>query len=470
MLKNTPKIKLIQQIGIFTFQVILICFPFFSFGQKMDFRQIDSTTYHLYNTGQWDPLISAGKSALDNGVDYFYLRVRLGMAYYNKEKFRKASHELEEAMKFNSTDTFALKYLYKSYWFGGQKADARSVSAQFNSSLDKQLGISRSNIIAGFFAEGGYNFSNVEKKAAIIDFDGNENVYGEALLPGNLSYITFGLKHQISNSVSIIHAYTNLNLQMMQYIKVVNINIPHTSNLVQNQYYFQSLINLKRKITVVPAFHYIGTNYTLLNSTYDSVSDRYFFSQLTTKLNNYVIFLSLYKNYSYLAGSLSGSWSNLNEKTQTQLNLNISVFPFANLKFYTSTTISSLSEKGKMALQVQRGRGSSRGIGKSRLIIDQMIGGKLFNNIYLEGSFTWGDMSNFNEKNAYYVYNIPDQIKYRVGASLIFELKPNIDFSLNFQYLQKNGSYVRYQNLTNFTTENFIYQNKTITGGLKWKL
>ena len=51
--------------------------------QSVDFRQVDSSMYAHTLAGNWDEVIRIGKTSLQNEIDYFYLRLRMGIAYFN---------------------------------------------------------------------------------------------------------------------------------------------------------------------------------------------------------------------------------------------------------------------------------------------------------------------------------------------------------------------------------------------------
>jgi len=62
-----------------------------------------------------DSLIDVAQNAVDNGIDYFYLRMRLGIAYYNKAEYKRAAVQFDKALSFNPWTQTALEYAYYSY-------------------------------------------------------------------------------------------------------------------------------------------------------------------------------------------------------------------------------------------------------------------------------------------------------------------------------------------------------------------
>ena len=55
----------------------------FCVTQSLDsqaFINVDTNTYNLYLEKDWDELIREGKRALRQDIDYYYLRMRIGIA------------------------------------------------------------------------------------------------------------------------------------------------------------------------------------------------------------------------------------------------------------------------------------------------------------------------------------------------------------------------------------------------------
>lgn len=82
---------------------------------SLSYVRADRETYVLYVQGRWQELIAKGKHALKNGIDYFYLRVRMGIAYYHLGKYRLSIKHLIKAHKNNPTDPFVNEFLTYSF-------------------------------------------------------------------------------------------------------------------------------------------------------------------------------------------------------------------------------------------------------------------------------------------------------------------------------------------------------------------
>lgn len=84
-------------------------------AQSLSYAQSDRETYSLYMQGKWEELIEKGKQALKNRIDYYYLRVRMGVAYYYLGKYKLAIRHLRKAYNTNPDDPFVNQYLAYSY-------------------------------------------------------------------------------------------------------------------------------------------------------------------------------------------------------------------------------------------------------------------------------------------------------------------------------------------------------------------
>ena len=445
-----------------------------------DFQHIDKKTYDFYEKQNWDSLIVVAKEALKNNIDYFYLRARLGMAYYQKQNYIKAVQNFEKALQFNSTDAFALEYLYYSYLFLNREQDAKLLSTKFPESLKSKLNITKEKILNNIYFETGYTFNNNISKNGNINLFGNDSIYGEQDLNGDIFYAHAGLSKSIGKRISLYFGFSNLNIDKEKQIQYREIVLNRYSTvysylgyenyysndttynyksdkykLHQNEFYINSSIQFNKGFKITPAFHFINVIYTINTET--------------TSINNYVISLTASKNISYFSFDLFGTYSNLNDKKQTQIGLSAAYYPFGNLNFYGVTTIKGFYEE-----ESRNYKNQGRQKINSRFIFSQTIGLKVLPKVWFEGFITYGDLSNTNEKNAFIVYNIPDKINYKWGANLILAVFQNIELSLRYNFLSKESYYItnyldEENDNTDFKTVYTPYKNQSIIGGIKWK-
>ncbi|MDP3180287.1 MAG: hypothetical protein Q8M67_00535, partial [Bacteroidota bacterium] len=77
-------------------RIVLIClFIFFlkatQAQEKLNYAEVDKQSYQLFLDEKWPELIKYSAEARKQGIDYFYLEVRTGIAWYNLGKYRNAA-------------------------------------------------------------------------------------------------------------------------------------------------------------------------------------------------------------------------------------------------------------------------------------------------------------------------------------------------------------------------------------------
>ncbi len=453
-----------------TITIILLLLNYCSFAQEIT-ENIEQKTLELFQNKQYKRLIYVGEEAIKNKTDYFFLRFRIGVAYYELGNYRMATHHLEKALVYNSDDPSELEYLYYSYVFSGRITDANYITNKMTEDLKEKIGY-KTKFLSNVYVEGGISLSNNISKNAGIDIDDTTNIYGENDMNNNVLYGHVGLKHELSPFLSIYHGFSHIDIEKRKIISIQkwdsvgnyqNFDSVCNYTLTQNEYYINSDIQLKMGLKLTPAFHFIHVSANSLMYQYDTATFIGTFFPTTLNVNNYVVSLAISKEYKRFSLSLFGTYSNLNSAKQIQGGASISYFPFGNLNLYTNTSLVYFYQKKSGG----QGQGSSK---ENRFIFDQMLGLKLFPKLWTEVSVTLGNLANYNEKNAFIVYNIADKINLKAGISFIYSLSSKIELSLRYQFLNRESNYITYQNQQTSILKTINYQNNTIIGGIKWKL
>ena len=473
--------------------------------EVLDYRTVDDLTYRFYTEQKWDSVIVIGKKALRQDIDYYYLRVRMGISYFEKQEYFTAITHLKKARNFNSGDPFVTDYLYRSYLYSNQNEEARLLKAKMSKETSKTPD-SKIGFAEQIRFEGGYTLSSDRSPDNLSDLMGNDSIYGEQDLYGNNLYCNLELKLRISKRVGFSLAYNYLNFNKTKYIQYGRneaqldtiIDNPFSKdyfysypwkiydtsfgyNVKQNEGYVGASILLPFGIRATPSIHLIHVSYSAINTGFriDSISDTAYYSKIDsnyhmfkypsveysfdrkdTSFNNWVVYLGLSKNLGNFNIGLSGSWSNLNNKKQIQAGASLTYYPLGNLNLYGTTTITGFFQKKD-----------------NRLLLSQIIGGKITPWMWLEGDFYWGDYTNANIYNGSVVYNNTDIIGYRIGANLVFTVGKHLQLSLIYQYFRKESQQLYYTTdpATNEINDipqikNNPYNTNTIIGGITWKL
>jgi hypothetical protein len=173
----------------------------------IDFATVNNKTFKYTNAAKWDSVVYYGNIGLKSNLDFFYLRERLGMAYYYKQNFVKAISHFQKALKFNSEDPYSKKMLYLSYLYAGRENDAQYMGCLLSDTAKKEVKLNKFSLLKNVYLESGYsiadNFQNNEK----TEVAGKEKILGEADLNGNISYKGLSLKHGLGKRISVFHSF-----------------------------------------------------------------------------------------------------------------------------------------------------------------------------------------------------------------------------------------------------------------------
>jgi tetratricopeptide (TPR) repeat protein len=427
---------------------------------KIDFSRVDSSMYQASISENWDEVIQVGKEALHHDIDYFYLRMRMGLAYFNKQHYRNSAEQMEKAIEFNPEDPLVKEYLYYALIYSGQDDEAARASSSWRQSFKEEKGIEDRNGIDGIYLETGPEISN--------NFDENEMGrlpqqfrYREQDLYGNSYYSQLGINLNIKPHITMYAAYSNLIISRQVSVQYkwgeTDSVVSYDYNVRQNSFYLNGKILLAKGWSLTPAINYIHvkTEDISIDSLVPigSLDAKYDIRSLGYSFNNMVWSLAFNKQIAVFDLGLFGSYSNLNNMSQMQFGFSAIYYPFGNLNFYGNTTIKGLFEEHDL-----------------RPVFSQMLAVKASSFLWIEGFGAFGNLRSTNESNAFVVYNITDDINLKAGLNLIFVISPSVQLSLRYQYMQKEGERTEYSTdlPEGQRTVKLKYTNQSIIGGLKW--
>jgi hypothetical protein len=196
----------------------------------LTFNSIDKTTYQLYETKQWNKLQKWGNIAIKNGYDYYYLRMRLGIAAFESKQFREAIVHFKKALVLNNEDNLAYEYLYFAYLYCDREEAARKLSSGFNKEFADYMHTSKLNPINLISLEGGTKLSDSSK------------------LFKPPAYIQVSFNHFVNRKFSLYHALTYYSQTEYRF-----------SNY-QFQYYLRGIVPLKKELTLTVGSHVLFGN------------------------------------------------------------------------------------------------------------------------------------------------------------------------------------------------------------------
>jgi hypothetical protein len=433
--------------------------------QKLSYAEVDETTYLLYSQQNWDSLVSYGKYAMHQGHDFFYLRLRMGIAFFHKENYMLAIQQLNKADKLNKNNPTVKEYLYYSYRYSNQKLQAKNLDfiTFEQATTGNKKNIESINLETGPILSN--NVKNNKADKLIVPENGEE--YGEQDLNDWKYYTQFGTSFYLGKSVSMYLGYNNLQifkLKQLAYLDIENPGLPpmvqvrsyeDQYTLHQNGLYANASFLLNKGFILTPALHYLNVKYQTI---YLQVPGSGAANQAlkvvyrTTQINNIVAYVGFGKSFSFFKAGLFGSYSNLNDLEQYQGGASFSWFPEGNLDLYFTSKLTSCWEDNN-----------------NRLVFDQLLGFKVLPELWIESSVTFGQLLNYNENNAFVIYNSGDQINARFTANIIVPLNEKIELSCRYNFVKFESNWI---SLGQLGTDiiNTEYNNHLILGGITWTL
>ncbi len=91
---------------------------------QKDFAYYNNETYRLYTEANWNELIPIAKESIENGHDFYYMRMRLGIAYFEKKNYTQAIKQFKKALKFDEGSADAKSYAYNCLLYLGREKEA----------------------------------------------------------------------------------------------------------------------------------------------------------------------------------------------------------------------------------------------------------------------------------------------------------------------------------------------------------
>lgn len=447
--------KLLIFVAIQLFFGLLLLTPKTGTSQNApSIKYTDSLTLDLYHQQNWDKLIDAGKEAIGSGMDYYYLRMRIAIAYYEKENYRTAIKHFEKALEYNLLDQTTIEYLYFSYLLSGRNNDARMLAPKLSDERKKRSGINQNKIVELAYFEAGPGTSyNTDLKKWQQDRQQSDSVYSKMYLYNNVPYLHGGLKFRILPQLSTYQGYSFVSASSQQKIDYLGQAWPDFYPMAkQNEYYGNIEYAIPSGLSFTAAVHSHWINYENREDYYNDSLRFLMADTVENKINDYVFSLAARKEFGLFALEVNGTYGQIGHLDPVQAGLFFYTYPFGNLNLYTQTGLIGIWSDAPI----------------DQYLFHQMIGVKLVSNCWFEAETTIGDFRNYSERNAFTIYNLPEKVNYKIEGNLIINVNEHLDFSLRGRYVQRVATYTYFPNYEEASRIDKNYGYFSLFGGLKW--
>jgi len=431
--------------------------------EELTFENVEAKSYDLYKNQKWNELIRLGELAIEDRIDFYSLRIRLGTAYYKTKNYFPAISNFEKALEIGYDDELIYEYLYYSYMFTDRIEDKNFVFSILSNSKKSQLRPLYNSVIDNVFAETGTGISddvnqNSEVKPAL-----SGNSFTEEVIFGDYFYFKAGIGQLPFDrlNVSYDYSYYNFKKRRETFLRQGLLNFESTDDYIQkqNRFYNSLDILIDNGFVISPAGHYINLKENKISDTLLTDPSTITYLREETSTDNFILSLAISKYISTFNLKIYGSFSYLNENHQSQYAMEFKSYPFGSANFFTKT-YATLHYQDNI----------------SNLVFTQLLGLKTIKNLQLEAYASFGKINNFNEQNGYIVFNDPDLIKYKFGTMVNYSFSNNLsaDFILDYQFRERVFPvYSAYKNTMNSPvyqsgSKKFDYNVIRLSAGIKF--
>jgi hypothetical protein len=438
-----------KRIGI---AAILFLFLFAASAQKkLNYIEVDKVSYELFQQQKWKELIDYSVAARKQGMDFFYLQARTGIAYYNLKKYRIASQLFLKAWENDQSFEWLQEYLYYSLVYGGQKAEATKLAVNFTPQMQSKIAFAKSKLTR-LALEGGFCFNpefDQLKELNLGEDAGLGANYGEAFLLKNYHFESFDLSHQVLPGFYINHNFTFLSSNREEQVDWgESYSIPVKTN--QFQYFINPLLVLGKKIFVSPSLSAVWGN-----SEYYGVvvqGNRRYFSKMDINFSDLIFSTSVWSNFGNFMAGAEINLANIYDENFTQLSAWITFYPFSNSNFYLTPRVYFKSD-------------SETGLGYNTFGIS---GGAQLGPVHFYGQYLTGDMKNFVEAAGYVIANFPGTSDQKFSGNFHFPLGKKYQFVIRYINQNITETYRVYTSGIQSSSANYNYTKHTLTAGISW--
>ncbi len=425
--------------------------------ESLTYDSADSITYRLYMEKNYSELQRVAKEALAQEIDFFYLRMRVGISYYGAYNYEAALEHFKRAYEMSPTDEAVQEYYYYSLFLTGRKEDALEVEATGGERLKTLTGYAArpaSALVRSFetlSCTGGFFLTDHSIAAASKDYKA-DGVYAETSVQGAMSFFSAHIANSLTsrwklkNYFSIFSvASTGIVQSFLPTVERVYANASVQYNLV-TEYRFENGF-----MTSVAAGVYKERS-NRLTATFDpsNITPEY----TTVDFDNNAVSASILGGYRYknLQFTLSASSATFSKKQQLQGEIGVWYYPFGNQNYYAYSALALL-----------------RNDTLTRAITSIKLGAKLLPMVWCEVKAGYGNHQNYLGALGVEAYNTVDPIKAQVGIGLLVSWK-KMTLQPYYTLQQREMSSVQYPTLKEMAIIRTIYYNQLFTTTLTWNI
>ena len=404
---------------------------------------LDTLTYKKYMEGDWNAVIKYGSYATKHHVDFYYLRCRIGYAYYMKKEFRASAYEYERALKIYPNGIEALEYLYKCYIENQEFDRASNLYKHFPEELKTRIHSNKIPIIKNLQMTHGIKHTN----------------FAQSLRDMNFTNISIG--HRLGDGISLFHQYSYINQDI------------YSSAIRQHQYYVSAHIPLKFGWQVMPGFQFIKSNILAIVPSPPYTASL----AMIDSSNSFLGSILISKSAKSWEAGYNVSLSNLNYGTQIQNTLFGYFFPLKNNQLSIGLNFSILNQLKQIQFTEKLKNNQTKVSQKDSFWYNAIpkiqVTYKPIKALELQAFYLYSNTQNNNELNGLLINNSIDKTIQKMGIHLQWNIYNSASVFMDYQFENKHrdiSTFYNYNTTKVETAKAFDYFNHIVFGGIKINL
>lgn len=389
----------------------------------------DTLTYKYYLAGEWKTLIDSAESLTNKGVDFKYLRQRMGYANFMTGNFFASQYHYEKALNFDKYDSLTYTYLYYSALYNGDNQLARYRSKTLPVSIKHLEGIRRYKIFDQFDLEYCNKSSNYSER-------------------GNQSYFKFGLKSALGYNLSLYQAFSLFGQSNQSTTQIITNKDQYISTdstrIKQREYYIKLDYSISSHDVLNLYYHLVNTQ----------IDEHFLYKTIRNGHTEKSISDSTY----HLNGNLFGiAYSHTIRRFQ--YGLSASLFQYNGLLTQQYGMHGMLNLADSHFTRISSSLYGMKNGTTSKVVFKQTVGTLLFKRLWVEGNVYLGNLDYFSDIEGMYIYNPLDATIFKTGITSYLRLNKKMSIFGNYSFDRKKVD----------MTDIKYYQN-SISAGIIWKL
>jgi hypothetical protein len=419
-----------------------------SFAQNhLSYNSVDSASYIQFVNRDYKNLWVTGKKALKNDIDFYYLRTRLGISYFENDNYESAVVHFTKAHEMNPTDSLIKEYLYLSLVYTNRLEDATDLAVTFTETFKKRIGFKNQNVndLASSFKSISITGGGIFKIPIPEYKESEEFIYCNKTIQNNASLVNLYLENRASNRLSFFNSLSYFNVESTGRIEaqgssplIINYSNPNY------QYTLGAVYVAKKDLSFSSSFGYFKENSQFITSNFTAPNIPFTISTYSSNINAYTSVVGIFKRHHNVGFGLAQSIGNLSSVNQFQTEGTFLWYPRGNTTLYTNTSFAWLNNDAN-----------------NQYIFTQKFGGKASKNIWYELKGSYGNHQNYIANGGIVAYNTIEPIKLTGEVNLSFFIK-SFKISPSYSIQQRESSYFKFITPTTSETITKNYINQLI--------